>query len=232
MRQWIDLFEQKWWDTEPTIRLFHGTSSALLETIRTDGLMPPQKSLNDFARDVLEEYVPQDRWTPALLDRVDKEAARHFGGRAGESGRVIFCMTHMDGPKGYAESLCQHGGEIARDVYHIASDFYMEEKFPNLRDEVTYLEYKKLLDQHSPIKPRYVDAHPAVIEMLVPKEWCAFYNDLERMKAGVQKARDEGRPWAIDDPIEQVYDEVFENREVRITQTVPPEMIVNVREFK
>ncbi len=231
MRALIDLVEShKWWDDSDTIRLFHGTSSALLPLIETEGLKPPQKHLLEYTHDILEEYIPRDDWTPALLKRIEHEAARHFGGRAGESGQVIFCMTDMEGPSGYARSLFEHGGEIARDVYHIACDFYMEKSHPGIRHELSYTEYKRVLAAEAPLKPRFHDAQPVVIEMVIPKAWCQFSLDLDRLKATIIRQREEGNPnWQ--GPLAELLDDVFDNKEVRVSRTVPVDLIKNLHKI-
>lgn len=219
-----ELFESKWWDDTDVIRLFHGTSSALLDNIRTEGLRPPAKEMDEWALDVLENYVPRHEWTDELVKDVRQRCGRAQGGRGGESGQVIFCMTDLKGPTSYAQSLAQHGGEVAADVWETACMFEIA-KTHNL-DLVPHREYLQI---EKPFQPRFADAEPVVIEILVPKDWCLFYNNLDRMKSGIASAREEKRKWAMG-PIEAVYDDIFDNREVRVTRTVPPEMIVEIHE--
>lgn len=225
MRFW-ELTESKWWDDTDYIRLYHGTSSALLPIIEEEGLRPPTKQLDEYALDVLAQYIPPEEWTDELKERVIRRAARIQGGRAGEAGQVIFCMADKDGPSGYARSLAEHGGEIARDVWDEACIFRLRATHDDL-DDIPYREFRKI---PPPIAPRYANARPVVLELLVPKDWCLFYVDLEHMKQGVLKARAEGRRWAIENSLEDTLDEIFESREVRIARTVPRSMIVAVHE--
>lgn len=222
-----DLFEEKWWDDQDLIRLYHGTSSALLDLIHKEGLQPPVKQLDEYALEILEEYIPRDEWTDKLIDEVHQHAARISGGRAGDSGQVIFCMAAKDGPNGYATSLAEHGGEIARDVYEVACMFELRKRHPNL-DDMPYQEYKQM---KPPLAPRFANAHGVVLDLLVPKDWCLFYINPKQMKANIDKAHEEGKSFATPEEgqtMADVYDEIFDNREIRITRTVPPEMIVGV----
>lgn len=220
-----ELFETKWWDDTPMIRLYHGTSSMLLPLIQTEGLRPPIKQTDEYAFDVLEEYIPKHQWDDELVRAVRERAGRALGGRGGDSGQVIFCMTTMEGPTGYAKSLAEHGGEIASDVYRIACYREQVKVDPNV-EELSLRDYS---DLPQPFAPRYAGGRPIVLELLVPKKWCLFNNDLDRMKANIATARAEERKWAMGN-IEDVYDDIFDNREVRINQVVPPSMIVKVHQ--
>lgn len=92
-------------------------------------------------------------------------------------------------------------------------------------DELTWRELMK----HD-IPPRYPDGKPIVLQIEVPKSWCLFDHDLGQMKSRIAQANAEGKEWAQGD-LGEVYDGVFEDREVRVTRPVPLSMILSITEI-
>ncbi len=62
------LLESKWWDDTPVVDVYHGTSTALLEHIKQDGLQFPVTDTVEFAMDVLEKYLPREKWTKYIQE--------------------------------------------------------------------------------------------------------------------------------------------------------------------
>jgi hypothetical protein len=216
-----EIAEGKWWDNEPTITLYHGTSSAFVEHIREHGLRAPKDDLLEYALDVLAEYIPRGEWTDALVKHVKEHAARIEMGRAGDRGAVIYCFTEAQAVEGYARSYAKHGGEIAYDVYNAACQFRSPE-------DISWRELK----ENPPFPPRYHDAKPVVVGIEVPKSWCHFSIDPEHMKTRLQQAWDEGKKWAREEgSIEALYDSVYDEREVRVGQSVPVSMVRSITEI-
>lgn len=218
-----DLFEQKWYDDSGEIRLYHGTTSALIDIIHEHGLQPPQTQLDEYAFEILERYIPRSDWDEKLIRGVHEHAARMGGGRSGDRGQVIYCMTDFEGPAGYARGHAQYGGEIAKDVYELAC-MHITGQTHDL-DELSVRDYREM---PRPLPVPYPEGYGVVVEILVPKAWCIFPNNLEQMKLNIQQARAEGRKWATEGTLEDAYDEIFERREVRIPKTVPPSMILDI----
>lgn len=204
-----ELFEGRWWDDSPTITLYHGTSSALLPLIRQHGLQPPQADLREYAFDILRIYVPEAEWDAELIRLVERRAVRAQYGRQGNRGAVLFFKTNRDGVLGYARNYAEDGGEIASDVL------------------ISVAQWKGINDLSEIKTRRFPGGKPIIVMVEVPKAWCIIDNDLDRVKANIAKAREEGEDWALGD-LAEVYDEVFEDREIRIARTIPPEMIVSI----
>jgi hypothetical protein len=213
-----EITEEKWWDNEPTIRLFHGTSSVFVGHIREHGLRPPKQDILEYALEVLEHYVPRAEWTDELLHNVKEHAARVEYGRVGDRGSVIYTFTRGEDVEGYATAYAQHGGEIAADVYTSACMFRSD-------PDISWREFKA----NPPFPPRFADAKPIVVEVEVPKSWCIFNRDPEEIKRNVEsrwhliQQRDPGVSMA------DFLDDIYKNTEVRISRVVPPEMIRSIR---
>lgn len=224
MKQWCDLLnEDKWWDDSPMLRLYHGTSDAILNNAIENGIVPPN-NLYQSALDILEHYIPRQQWTASLLDEV-KRASHHFGMGKKEDSSVIFCMTDFDGPAGYARAVCEHGGEMAKRIYRITCYHLMYLKDRNVQ-WLTYDEFEHL---PKPIKPRFYGAKPIVLELLVPKDWCIFYQDLGATKERVLRARENPKTSAhYDGTLDDVLDEIFDGIEIKIDRTIPFKNVVNV----
>jgi hypothetical protein len=213
-----EIMEGKWWDNEPTITLFHGTSSAFLDSIKTNGLSPPSEDLRAYAYKILAQYIPKEKWKPKLLKMVDEHAARIGSiGRSGDRGAVLYFFTELSASKGYARSYAQHGGEIAADVYNCASIF--------LKPNYSVMD----LIENPPIKPRFLDAKPIVIEVEVPKSWCLMDVNIEELKNRAKIAWDNDERWTKKyKSLEDLFKGMFDRREIRVARTIPPEMITKI----
>ncbi len=216
-----ELNEGQWWQNSETIRLYHGTGSALLGHIREHGLRPPSEDLLEYALDVLADYIPREQWTAELIQTIEKTAARQQSGRGGDRGCVIYTFHRAQQVEGYARAYAQHGGEIAADVYRTACIFLMPENS-------TVLD----LVNNPPLQPRFTDSRPVILGMDVPREWCIFHDDPEMIKSRIKQARRRGDNWASSKALPNVYRSVFDRQEIRIDRTVPYEMITFMRTLK
>jgi hypothetical protein len=219
MRYW-EICESKWWDNEPTIRLYHGTSSAFIDHVKEHGLRPPKEDLLEYALEVLEAYIPRSEWTDKLIENVREHAARTEMGRVGDRGSVLYFFPESKSVEGYARSYAKHGGEIAYDVYNSAC--------MHLSDpDISWKEFKA----NPPIKPRFHDGSPVVVEVEVPKSWCLTDYAFDEFRSRMTAAWNEGKAFARKFPtLEDFLDDVLDNREIRIGKTIPPHMIVSIRE--
>lgn len=209
--------ETKWWDNSPTMTLYHGTSSALIPAIQKDGLLPP-KDIATYAFDILEEYVPRDRWTDELVEDLNQHAIRMYV-RKGDLGSVLYCTTTPDKPSSYAHSNAEHGGEIAYNVWEVACMFAAP-------PGISYRELKA----NPPLPPRWKGAKPMVVEMRVPKEWCLYHQDMEALRDRLTKLWAEKSPLvrrfsSLDDLLT---DAMADGEEVRVKHPVPPGMITRI----
>lgn len=220
MNHWTASLDERhrWWDDSPVVTLFHGTSSALLDRIRTEGLKPPS-NLRTLAHDVLEDYVPRERWTQGLLEEVEAHAIRSELGRSGDNGPVLFLCTSPDKVRGYAESAASHGGEIAHNVWESAC--------LHVAPHLTWREFR----ENPPLSPRFPAAEPLVLAVEIPKAWCLWRQDPTTLKTQLthlwaqRDADTEGH-----ETLASYLDEALDQGvEVRVPRTIPPEMICVVR---
>lgn len=219
MREWINIVtEGKWWDDSPTMTLYHGTTSALVDSIREHGLRHPKDSIEEYALDILARYIPRERWTDELIKDVTDHAIRPTS-RTGDFGAVIYCFAEPAGAAGYARTYAAHGGEIACDVHRIAALFLAPKN-------LSWLEFRA--DEF--ITPRFADAKPMVVEIEVPKSWCVTAFDLARYRQDMIDKWNSGAEWTRREAstLEEFLNRVFDRREVRVTRPVPPEMIVSI----
>lgn len=221
MREWMKLCEGLWWDDSPTMTLYHGTSSAFLDIIKTKGLLPPEEDIRAYALNVLREYLPDEsKWTPELLADIERQAVRPDI-RKGDFGAAIYFMSqdNQSGPgvRGYARSYAEHGGEIAYCVWDSVCSMLEPEK-----DHFDF-------NFNPPIAPRFAKAKPIIVKAEVPKSWIITSHDIGKMKANCQELWSDGVEWAREaGSLTALYNDVFDDREVRVTRTIPPEMITAI----
>lgn len=223
----IDLTETtggpKWWEMAETVTLYHGTSSALLPDIRTNGLVPPGGDTTGFRQlylALLDRYIetieaehgPVD--TDALMELVASVddgtigyRTRHrHNGHANDA--AVYLSPDFDRAAGYARSYAEHGGEVAYEIWSKVRDF-------------------------TGVRPsrRFAGGQPVVLEVAVPWDWMktkhptGLRNYIAHLKA----------LWHRDPKYHAAYpseaaflDEDLGDFEVRITETIPPSMIRQV----
>lgn len=214
--------EGKWWDASDTITLYHGTSTAMLPAIEEHGLSPIA-DLKAFTRDLLAHYIPESDWTPELLQLIDQRAVREFGGRNGDFGAVLFLSNDIKVARGYAEGNCQHGGEVAHDVYTTA-------KLHLAGEDMSWTDFQ---NNTTLLQPKFAEGLPVVLEVEVPKAWVMMpKQETDIVKANMKKAWDEKRGFARGfSSFEDLLDDVWLGKEFRVKQAIPTSMIVQIHRF-
>lgn len=160
--------DKEWYLFGPTVTLYHGTSSALLPKIKSEGLKPPDETMKEFSRKLLRAYgVDNDEIDP-LADQVNRIISFRFNSEdKPKTADVVYLSTSFKQAKGYADSYFMFGGEIASDVW--ATINQLEAKKQRVK-----------FDRKYPlIEPIYFNARPVVVEVEVPHNWMITYYDLK-----------------------------------------------------
>jgi hypothetical protein len=199
------------WGDGPTVILYHGTSSEFAAEILQNGLQFPKETLEEFAMEVLRDYVGEESMTEYLIKKIVPYASRTALGRHGERGKSIFCKNSAEGVAGYAESYATHGGEIAYDVWNLLCIEMVD-------PETTVREMKT----NPPILPRFANGKPIIVKIEVPREWCSFDLDTTRMVAHVQEKNEDP------EKVQQILKKITANTEVRVTKPIPTSMIISL----
>ncbi|MCK9458435.1 MAG: hypothetical protein M0R80_02180 [Proteobacteria bacterium] len=203
-RNWI---EHKWYEFKDTVELYHGTSSALLPIIKTNGLVPPDECLESYAIKIIKSYGVAA--SPQLMEWIHKYA---ISSRANEPNNkianVIYLTPKFENAKNYAKSTHKFGGEMAADIWRA----------------INVIESKKrgLPKMQEIIPPIYKESHPVVLEVEIPSKWMNTYHDL------AQRYKDALDYWATLKSKPDVHDfmeKEFGRFEIRVEETIPASMI-------
>lgn len=197
--------EQKWREFKDTVILYHGTSSAYIPIIQTEGLKPPQENLEEYALKILKQYTEP---TPELIEFVKKHIiSTRTDTPIHKISSVIYLVPEFQQAANYAKSYYQQGGEIAFEIWRLINA--RERKRKNLMDS-------------EPISPIFKHAHPIVVEVTVPFKWMKTYHNLsERHKSALDGweayAKSSGDYTDVNDFI----DREISGFEVRVEETIP-----------
>jgi hypothetical protein len=202
-RLWI---ENRWWEFKDTVVLYHGTSSAFADKIKSEGLVPPGEKLEVYAEKVAKQVfpdgqVPLEYWKKILSSIYNAREDSHH-----QVANVIYLLSSLGEASGYAKAYYELGGEIAYDVYKWAWIYCNELKLPK------------------PLKP-LAGSKPIVVEVLVPSQWMKTYGDIRKKKEQLDHwydPKDKGFNNYED------YMEKQSDFEVRIANPIPPEMIKKI----
>lgn len=206
------ILEGKWWELDDTIQLYHGTSTAFLENIKENGLVPPQEDFEQFALNLLKYFLTN---IPSISNEVRKEVEKSVQERAvsyrmrsdDKFSSVIYMTPNFEKAASYARSYAEHGGELAYDVWSLV----------------------KVVTGYTP-PPRFLGHNPVVIEVEIPRQWISSAYNLEDLVARSTKV------WKQED--EDISFEEFVNEvdisgfEVRTSRRIPPHMITSIEHIK
>jgi hypothetical protein len=203
------LCESDWWDDSPTVRLYHGTSSANVPDIQKNGMRPIDVS--GFMADYANSLIPSDQQSEWLRGVLDRLHVRDGSVRSGDRGNVLYFFTEPSEVAGYARSYAQHGAELAADV-------------------LSYVNAERKDDGLPPLPPRFPDGKPVIIEVEIPKDWCLWSIDPTTQRTKVIRAWETNADWAKRFPsLEDALKRAMRRVEVRVPRPIPPEMIASIR---
>lgn len=212
-RPWI---EQKWFEFKETVTLYHGTSSALVPKLKTEGIKPPDESLEAYALKIIKSYGKEP--SPPLIDWILKNSlSMRSDNPAHKTSNVIYLSPKFQQAEGYATSYYQFGGEIASEIWRA----------------INVIESKKkgLPHMEKIVPPIYPDAHPVVIEVEIPYAWAKSYYDLhQRHLDGLKlwkSLKQPGKDKTVEDFMQELGD-----FEMRVEETIPPKMIKKVHSLE
>lgn len=200
-KSWLE----NWHHFGNTVTLFHGTSSAFLSDIKTNGIQLPGENLETYARKLIGKIyltLPTE-YVEKVFNSINslRQSDLH------NLGNVIYLATSYEDAKGYADSYYELGGEIAYDVYFwIAS-------------------YCKENNQPVPPKP-LAGSKPVVIEVEIPFDWMMTFYDLPKRLTNLKKHWDD-----YDHQNYKSFDDYLKVQggfEVRVSKPIPPQMIKSI----
>lgn len=204
--RWCEITEQRLFDDSNSVKLYHGTSSLLIDDIRKHGLLRPAQEFETYVYDMLERIVPRDQWNDELMDMIRDSVFnyRTVGSMMGTPRHALYFHTSPERVAGYARSYAEHGGEIAYNLWQAA----------------------KIVHGEDEVSKRLTGGEPAVIEVTVPKAWVEIGHELDDMKMRLDKLwqdeQDDYNSW------EEFIDDISEDFEVRVKKDVPASMVTDV----
>jgi hypothetical protein len=204
--RWREITEQRLFDDSDWVKLYHGTSSLLLDDIREKGLLRPAQEFRSYVYDMLERIVPRDQWNDELMTMIEDSVFnyRTVGSMMGTPRHALYFHTSPERVAGYARSYAEHGGEIAYNLWQAAKVVHGE-------DEVS---------------KRLSSGEPVVVEVTVPKAWVEIGHDLGDMRQRLDRLwQDEKEDY---DSWEEFIDDLSEDFEVRVNRDVPANMVTDV----
>lgn len=203
------LYESKWWEfDEPTITLYHGTSSVFTDTIYEEGLKPRDFDLTEHVEEILEDYkdvLPKDPHDlKRLRDYIQQTTIDYRQNRLNQDRRAaLYFYAEPSRVALYAESYAQHGGEIAYEVWKA----------------ITHITG----DKNLPI--RWESAKPIIVKVDIPREWVKTHRDLKDIYNNVRKN------WQGVGSLEEYLDDFATHFEIFINEPVPPHMIKDIKQI-
>lgn len=126
-----------------TVTLYHGTSEGHLANLLAHGFIRPAISAADFTRELISAFLPEDKITPELVEKVSWHGRARSRAEESNSGRTLFAT----GSRKVAEEfglLSRNGGELYQEVYNA----------------LKYLGHE--------VAPRFDNARPVLLELEVP----------------------------------------------------------------
>lgn len=148
--------DNEWWKHKSTTKLYHGTSSAVLESIKKNGIVPPCENFKKYVDDIIEYYVSKVSNKNDLTEIINEVRNSIFSSRIPEDNycSTIYLTPSFDLAAIYAATYAEHGGEIAYEVW------------------------EKLISYDLDIKPQYPHGRPVVLEVSIPSSWMISPRDL------------------------------------------------------
>lgn len=162
-----------WWSGHDAVTFWHGTSSALLERIFEEGLVPPPADLSSYASSLCERFVGRrlDDLPPKVRKGIEEYCLlprrRQPGLPSGGAGVFLYPHPALHRSAGYAQSFAKDGGEIAYTVRR-------------------HLETWR---RKNPIAPLYADSESVVVRVDLPIELCLVKGGGETLTDRVERLR-------------------------------------------
>jgi len=201
-----------WWKLEDTTTLYHGTSSAFLNDIKTDGLLPPKDEFEKYAEDIANFYLNALNITGELrneiLNEVQERSVKYRTRHGKEYSSVIYFTPRFEQAASYAKSYAEHGGEISYDIWDLV----------------------KVYSGLTPPK-RFVGNKPIVLTCEIPTNWLITPQPLPALVSRLSDIFNKN--YENNNPKDEYknFDEFVEDStafEVRVKNIVTPEMIKNI----
>lgn len=216
-RNWL---EQRWYEFKDTVTLYHGTSSALIANLQTEGLKPPEENLEEFALRILKLYKvrpskPLMEWIHRYSLSLRANSSQHVH----RTANVVYLAPKFKEAKGYAVSYYKYGGEMASEIWRAIN--------------VHKSKQRKLPKMEPIVPPIYDNAHPVVVEVAVPFQWMKTYHNLEEKYRRALTYWESMKDWYAkhtDDvrTVDDFLNKEISDFEVRVEEAIPPSMIKQI----
>lgn len=126
-----------------TVTLYHGTSEGHLANLLAHGFVRPAVSAADFTRELISAFLPEDKITPELVEKVSWRGRMRSRAEESNSGRTLFATGTRKVAEEFAQ-LSRNGGELYQEVYNALKSFGHD------------------------VAPRFDNARPVLLELEVP----------------------------------------------------------------
>lgn len=126
-----------------TVTLYHGTSEGHLANLLAHGFIRPAVSAADFTRALISAFLPEDKITPELVEKVSWHGRMRSRAEESNSGRTLFATGTRKVAEEFAH-LSRNGGELYQEVYNALKSLGHD------------------------VAPRFDNARPVLLELEVP----------------------------------------------------------------
>jgi len=212
-----------WFAFDRTVTLYHGTTSALQGEILSKGLVPPPDNIQPYVERLVRKMVDDSLFSEELVAAAVKNAlSLRADTERHELLSVTFLTPGFEGAKRYSISYSKLGGEIAYDVFSSILIYYSK--------NIGELPSDARENPPPGITWPYPEGEPIVVEVEVPWEWMMTYRDLralyEQYKSIYRSEKYQHIDWGKG--FEEWLRENAGDFEVRVSQTIPPNMITAI----
>lgn len=205
-----------WYLFNETAILYHGTSSAFLDIIRTQGLLPPDENLQEYAHRIVKKYLEQ------IPVEIEEKIKKHtLTGRQDsafhKTSNVIYLSGDFKQAENYANSYYRHGGEIGYEVWRWVNEYTAHQKgYENAGRDVH-------------VYPIYNNSRPIVLEVEVPRAWMRTYRSLPDSYKRLVKHWKRLRKWYAERGVSfKDYLDKEAGVEIRVEEPISPNAVKKV----
>lgn len=204
-KAWLE--DKEWYLFGETVVLYHGTSSALLNIIKTEGIKPPEENLEEYALRLVQRYIKNP--PPELLKKIESNALSfRKDNKFHKTSNVIYLDGSFKEAQTYAEHYFKYGGEIAYTIWRECAAWLKQD-----------------------IRPMYDSSHPIVVEVEIPWKWMETY--IGDLKEKYRKLINVWRQWdhKHHDTFSDFLKTNVQPMEVRVRHPIAPRMIRQIHDI-
>ena len=209
----VCLESKEWYLFGESVVLYHGTTSALSETIRSEGLKPPDEKLENYILKLITQYLKNP--PENLIDEIKSKLSFRLNSETNRTSDVVYLDGSFKEASNYANHYYKYGGEIAFDVWQTVNRHICRKKH-----------HKKNCEEiHFP--PIYNKSFPIVVEVEIPWKWMETYRDLRNTYESAILSWRTHSKYAYKD-FSEYLKKAVESVEVRVRHLILPNMIKTI----